>query len=117
MNVVCIFQATRIAYGKDREFRRVVTLEGALFEKSGTMSGGGSKPRGGKMGTSVKMSVSSDAIIAAKKEHSELEDQLKILRQRISDASKRYQACEKDESHLELELAKSQKEVKGVDLT
>ncbi|KAH0457445.1 hypothetical protein IEQ34_012760 [Dendrobium chrysotoxum] len=104
-------QAARIAYGEDREFRRVVTLEGALFEKSGTMSGGGSKPRGGKMGTSIKMSVSGDAIVAAKKEHSELEDQLKILRQMINDAAKRYQACEKTESHLELELAKSQKEV------
>ncbi|RVW82691.1 Structural maintenance of chromosomes protein 4 [Vitis vinifera] len=39
-------QATRIAYGGNKEFRRVVTLEGALFEKSGTMSGGGGKPRG-----------------------------------------------------------------------
>ncbi|KAK1271272.1 Structural maintenance of chromosomes protein 4 [Acorus gramineus] len=27
-------QATRIAYGGDKEFRRVVTLDGALFEKS-----------------------------------------------------------------------------------
>ncbi|KAL4558109.1 hypothetical protein LXL04_036305 [Taraxacum kok-saghyz] len=43
-----IDQATRIAYGGNQEFRRVVTLDGALFEKSGTMSGGGNKPRGGK---------------------------------------------------------------------
>ncbi|KAK8957181.1 Structural maintenance of chromosomes protein 4 [Platanthera zijinensis] len=104
-------QATRIAYGEDREFRRVVTHEGALFEKSGTMSGGGSKPRGGKMGTSIRMSISSETIVTAKKEHSELESHLKILGQRINDAAKRYQACERAESQLELELAKSQKEV------
>ncbi|KAL4565084.1 hypothetical protein LXL04_029167 [Taraxacum kok-saghyz] len=42
-----IDHATRIAYGGNQEFRRVVTLDGALFEKSGTMSGGGNKPRGG----------------------------------------------------------------------
>ena len=48
------FQATRIAYSGNKEFRRVVTLDGALFETSGTMSGGGSKPRGGKMGTSIR---------------------------------------------------------------
>ena len=32
----------------------MLTLDGALFETSGTMSGGGSKPRGGKMGTSIR---------------------------------------------------------------
>ncbi|KAG0475511.1 hypothetical protein HPP92_015197 [Vanilla planifolia] len=106
-------QATRIAYGSDREFRRVVTLEGALFEKSGTMSGGGSKPRGGKMGTSIRMSISAEAIVAAKKELSELEDQLKVLRQRITDAAKCYQASEKVESRLEMELAKSTKEAES----
>ncbi|KAK9988847.1 hypothetical protein SO802_029086 [Lithocarpus litseifolius] len=46
-------QATRIAYSGNKEFQRVVTLDGALFETSGTMSGGGSKPHGGKMGTSI----------------------------------------------------------------
>ncbi|KAG0475503.1 hypothetical protein HPP92_015189 [Vanilla planifolia] len=100
-------QATRIAYGSDREFRRVVTLEGALFEKSGTMSGGGSKPHGGKMGTSIRMSISAEAIVAAK------EDQLKVLRQRITDAAKCYQASEKVESRLEMELAKSTKEAES----
>lgn len=40
-------QASRLAYGEKR--RRVVTLEGQLFEMSGTMSGGGSRPRRGRM--------------------------------------------------------------------
>lgn len=42
-------QASRIAYGADKRWRRIVTLEGQLIESSGTMSGGGSKPRSGRM--------------------------------------------------------------------
>ncbi|GJX53387.1 structural maintenance of chromosomes protein 4, partial [Tanacetum coccineum] len=64
-----IDQATRIAYGGKNEFWRVVTLNGDLFEQSGTMSGGGNKPRGGKMGTSIRAtSVSAEAIAEAENE-------------------------------------------------
>lgn len=42
-------QATRIAYGRDSRFARVVTLSGELIAETGTLSGGGSKPRGGRM--------------------------------------------------------------------
>lgn len=88
-----------------------MTLEGALFEKSGTMSGGGTKPRGGKMGTSIRESVSGEVILNAEKELAELVDQLSILRQRITDARSCYQAAEGEIAHLEMELAKSWKEV------
>ncbi|XP_062106651.1 structural maintenance of chromosomes protein 4 [Humulus lupulus] len=105
-------QATRIAYSANKEFRRVVTLDGALFEKSGTMSGGGSKPRGGKMGTSIRAaSVSAEAIVSAEKELSTMVEKLKSIRDRISDAVRRYQALEKAVTHLEMELAKTQKEI------
>ncbi|KAL3378731.1 hypothetical protein AABB24_004580 [Solanum stoloniferum] len=107
-----IDQASRIAYGGDREFRRVVTLEGALFEKSGTMSGGGGKPRGGKMGTSIRAaSVSPEAISAAEKELSQIAENLDNVRQRITDAVKCYQASEKALSLGEMELAKCKKEI------
>ncbi|KAJ6834241.1 structural maintenance of chromosomes protein 4 [Iris pallida] len=104
-------QATRIAYGEDREFRRVVTLEGALFEKSGTMSGGGNRPRGGKIGTSIRESVSGEAVAQAEKELAHLVGQLNSLRQRAGEAIKHCQACEKAEAYLEMELAKCQKEI------
>ncbi|KAG8482611.1 hypothetical protein CXB51_024368 [Gossypium anomalum] len=105
-------QATRIAYGGNKEFRRVVTLDGALFEKSGTMSGGGSKPRGGKMGTSIRAaSVSRETVVAAEKELANMVDSLNNIRQRIADAARRYQASEKVVAELEMEIAKSQKEV------
>lgn len=89
----------------------MVTLDGALFEKSGTMSGGGGKPRGGKMGSSIRESVSGEAVANAEKELAQLVDQLNVLRKRIVEAARGYQAAEKAEAHLEMELAKSQKEV------
>lgn len=102
----------RIAYGRSKETYRVVTLNGTIFEKSGTMTGGGSKPRGGKMGTSIRAtSVSSEAIADAEKQLSTHVDGLNKLRQRIAEALKLYQAAEKAISHLEIELAKSHKEV------
>ncbi|KAJ8546057.1 hypothetical protein K7X08_018640 [Anisodus acutangulus] len=107
-----IDQASRIAYGGDREFRRVVTLEGALFEKSGTMSGGGGKPRGGKMGTSIRAaSVSPEAISDAENELSRIAENLDNVRQRITDAVKCYKASEQALSHDEMELAKCKKEI------
>ncbi|XP_050230281.1 structural maintenance of chromosomes protein 4-like isoform X2 [Mercurialis annua] len=105
-------QATQIAYGGNMEFRRVVTLDGTLFEKSGTMSGGGSKPRGGKMGTSIRAtSVSVEAVTDAENEVSTLAGKLNCIRQSVVDAVKSYQVSEKAIANLEMELAKSQKEI------
>uniref|UniRef100_A0A7N2MWU8 Uncharacterized protein n=1 Tax=Quercus lobata TaxID=97700 RepID=A0A7N2MWU8_QUELO len=104
-------EATRIAYSGNKEFRRVVTLDGALFETSGTMSGGGSKPHGGKMGTSIPVaSVSGGAVANAEKELSLMVEKLNSIRQRIAEEVQCYQASEKAIAILEMELAKSQKE-------
>ncbi|OWM64577.1 hypothetical protein CDL15_Pgr020544 [Punica granatum] len=108
-------QATRIAYSGNKEFRRVVTLDGALFEKSGTMSGGGNKPRGGKMGTSIRSaSVSAEAIGNAENELSGLSEKLSSLRQKIADAVRKWQSSEKKLGQLKMELAKSEKEIESL---
>lgn len=76
------------------------------------MSGGGSKPRGGKMGTAIRAaSVSPEAIANADAELSEMVAKLKNIRQKMADAVKSYQASEKAVSLLEMELAKCQQEV------
>ncbi|KAJ4808601.1 Structural maintenance of chromosomes protein [Rhynchospora pubera] len=49
--------ATRI---RNEEFKIVVTLNGDLYDSDGKMSGGGKKPCGGKMGTSIKESFSAE---------------------------------------------------------
>lgn len=87
-------------------------MEGALFEKSGTMSGGGGKPRGGKMGTSIRAdTVSREAVADAEKELSTLVDKLNAIRRRMADSVQSYQSLDKAIQQLELELAKTQKEV------
>ncbi|KAL6960771.1 Structural maintenance of chromosomes protein 4 [Sarracenia purpurea var. burkii] len=112
-----IDQATRIAYGRNKEFRRVVTLDGSLFETSGTMSGGGSKPRGGKMGSAIRVtSVSAETIANAESELSEIAGKLNNVRQKIGNAVRRYQASEKTVSQLEMELAKTQKEIDSLNM-
>lgn len=76
------------------------------------MSGGGSKPRGGKMGTSIRVTgISGEAIATAEKELSKIVEMLSNIREKIGDAVRRYQAAEKEVSTLEMELLKSQKEV------
>lgn len=81
------------------------------------MSGGGGKPRGGKMGTSIRASsVSAEVVADAENELASLVKSLNSLRQRAADAVKQYLAAEKSISHLEMDLAKSQKEVQFVNL-
>ncbi|KAM5546561.1 structural maintenance of chromosomes protein 4-like [Rosa sericea] len=104
-------QAERIAYGGNPKFR-VVTLDGAVFDISGTMSGGGSKPCGSKIGRSICTTVvSEEAITDASRGLASMADKLNNIRQHIADAAKRYQASEDAIAHWELELAKSQKEI------
>ncbi|CAH1413118.1 unnamed protein product [Lactuca virosa] len=95
---------------RESEFRRVVTLDGALFEKSGTMSGGGNKPRGGKMGTSIRAtSVSGESFTEAENELNQISEKLKNIRQQISQVVKEYKDLEKQATRLEMELAKAKK--------
>ncbi|RMZ56099.1 hypothetical protein APUTEX25_004523 [Auxenochlorella protothecoides] len=42
-------QAARIAYGPDPRWRRVVTLAGEVINEAGTLSGGGGRPKGGRI--------------------------------------------------------------------
>ncbi|KAG2619207.1 structural maintenance of chromosomes protein 4-like [Panicum virgatum] len=109
-----IDQASRIAYGAPAEFRRVVTLVGEVFEKSGTMSGGGKKVQRGMMGTAIQESISEDAIKKAENELNNLVDKLNMLREKMSDAKKHYRSMEEAKSRLEMELAKAKKEVESM---
>ncbi|PKI84799.1 hypothetical protein MVES_000865 [Malassezia vespertilionis] len=59
-------QASRIAYGKRRW--RVVTEDGQLIDKSGTMSGGGAKPKQGLMSSTLISDVSAEHAATLRKE-------------------------------------------------
>jgi structural maintenance of chromosome 4 len=108
---ICLCQASRIAYGAANKFRRVVTLDSELFERSGTMCGGGNKPQGGGMGTSIRESILEDAIKNAESNLNKLVGDFHKLRGQMNDAKKRYRSLEEAKSCLEMELAKVKKEV------
>ncbi|KAG0607985.1 hypothetical protein M758_8G069200 [Ceratodon purpureus] len=108
-------QATRIAYGPAVEFRRVVSLDGAVFERSGTMSGGGGKPRGGRMGTAIRDStVSREGMASAEKELEKVRVELAAIRQRVSVATQQHQLALKSVSKLELDIAKIKMELEAL---
>lgn len=107
----CVCQASRIAYNAPKEFRRVVTLVGEVFEKSGTMSGGGKRVQRGMMGTAIRESFPEEAIKNAENELNNLVDELNRLREKMNDAKKHYRSMEEAKSRLEMELAKAKKEV------
>uniref|UniRef100_A0A0A9D3Y9 Uncharacterized protein n=1 Tax=Arundo donax TaxID=35708 RepID=A0A0A9D3Y9_ARUDO len=78
------------------------------------MSGGGNKPRCGKMGTSVRESISEEAVQNAESNLDKLVEELNRLREKMNDAKKRYRSLEEAKSHLEMELAKTKKEVESM---
>jgi structural maintenance of chromosome 4 len=90
----------------------VVSLDGAVFERSGTMSGGGGKPRGGRMGTAIRDStVSRESIANAEQELENVKVELAATRQRVSVATQQHQSALKSVSKLELDIAKIKMEV------
>ena len=79
-------QANRIAYGARRW--RVVTLDGQLIDKSGTMSGGGTRVARGGMSASLKKGDAASKEHVARLEHDrdELETSLQEFRQQQHEA-------------------------------
>lgn len=65
-------QANRIAYGAQRW--RVVTLDGQLIDKSGTMSGGGTRVAKGAMSSKVVADVSKDQVAQFEGDREQLEE-------------------------------------------
>ncbi|KAJ1688981.1 hypothetical protein LUZ63_013136 [Rhynchospora breviuscula] len=106
-------QASTVAYKSNKKWR-VVTLDGALFEEAGTMTGGGAKPRGGKMGTSIKASISPEAVASAEQELEMLNNKLRGLRLSIDEARRGIQAAEAGISRAEMELGKWEREVQSL---
>ncbi|PNH08015.1 Structural maintenance of chromosomes protein 4 [Tetrabaena socialis] len=107
-------QASRIAYGGDRRFRRVVTLQGQLIADSGTMSGGG-KPLTGRMalGSAAPRGNAATDARAAEAELREAEGKAEQLAQALQaardaavEAQRAVRLAERELASLELRLPK-----------
>lgn len=104
-------QATRIAYGKTRY--RVVTLQGALIDQSGTMSGGGKSVSKGRMGSALVADIDP-------KELANMENMLEKLtndaqqsranKERLEDLIRRE---EKDLSHMKHTFEKCKMDIEA----
>ncbi|KAK9475393.1 RecF/RecN/SMC [Dipodascopsis tothii] len=105
-------QANRIAYGKKRW--RVVTLDGKLIDKSGTMSGGGTRVARGLMRASLTSEVSEAALAQVEAEAAEAEGHFKELQQRFNQMEDALHGLQKDKPELELKLSKCELEIQAL---
>ncbi|MEW5307232.1 MAG: hypothetical protein WDW36_009640 [Sanguina aurantia] len=108
-------QASRIAYGGDRRFRKVVTLQGQLISDTGTMTGGG-KPSRGRMtlGNAAPRNVDAQAanadLQAADEKLLQLSESLKAVRAQLQSGERGLRGAEAKLGELELTLPKTRME-------
>ncbi|CAI6006043.1 unnamed protein product [Closterium sp. NIES-65] len=114
-------QASRIAYGADARFRRVVTLAGEMFESSGTMAGGGGRPRGGRMGSSLKAAaaaasggVTREMVEEAEREVAHVVARLERAREERRAAVARREEAERVLRRLGMDIPKVQMEIESL---
>jgi structural maintenance of chromosome 4 len=108
-------QANRVAYGKQRF--RVVTLDGQLIDKSGTMSGGGTVVKRG--GMSSKSKVSAHDLERMEAEVNDLEaqydsfqSQFESMEAQLEELQDSITALNMEYSRLELEISSHQSQIK-----
>ncbi|CAK1359122.1 unnamed protein product [Cercospora beticola] len=102
-------QADRVAYGAKRW--RVVSLQGKLIDKSGTMSGGGNKVSKGAMSSKVAADTTKEQVQkyevgrdALEKEFSALQDEQRELENQVRQLQNQIPKLETQVQKLELEL-------------
>ncbi|KAF2664347.1 condensin subunit Cut3 [Microthyrium microscopicum] len=107
-------QANRIAYGAKRW--RVVTLDGQLIDKSGTMSGGGTRVAKGGMSSKLAADVSKDTVSKLEVDRDGLEAKFREflgqqteLNDTLSEMSARVPALEKQAQMISLEIGSVEK--------
>ncbi|CAI2171751.1 15598_t:CDS:2 [Funneliformis geosporum] len=97
-------QAKRIAFGKIRW--RVVTLNGELIDKSGTMSGGNAQVLKGAMNSTCSSDITPETIVILERERSLLEVQWREVNEKVSSLESQIQEKKDELPKLEFELSK-----------
>lgn len=105
-------QANRVAYGAKRW--RVVTLEGGLIDKSGTMTGGGTKVSRGGMSDKLVAETSKEAVAKLEKDRDTLETEYAQCRAEQSELENKLSALEKRGPELEMQLSKLSLEISAL---
>jgi structural maintenance of chromosome 4 len=109
-------RANRIAYGAKRW--RVVTLDGQLIDKSGTMSGGGTRVAKGGMSSKLAADVSKEQVAklevdrdAVEKQYSELQEGSRELEAQLHNLQSQVPRLETQAQKLALELDSIEKNI------
>jgi len=102
-------QANRIAYGAKRW--RVVTIEGGLIDKSGTMTGGGTKVSKGGMSDKLVADMSKETVAKLEKDRDALETEYTKSRSEQVEMEKKVAALEKRGPELDMRQSKLSLEI------
>jgi structural maintenance of chromosome 4 len=117
-------QANRIAYGARRW--RVVTLDGELIDKSGTMSGGGTSKKKGLMSSKLVADISKEQVVELEEnrdvlekkfqkfqdQQRELENRLRQLKEQIPQMDTKMQKIKLEIHSAEKNLADAERRIK-----
>lgn len=117
-------QANRIAYGARRW--RVVTLDGELIDKSGTMSGGGTSKKKGLMSSKLVAEISKEQVVELEEnrdvlekkfqkfqdQQRELENRLRQLKEQIPQMDTKMQKINLEIHSAEKNLADAERRIK-----
>lgn len=108
-------QANRVAYGAKRW--RVVTLEGGLIDKSGTMTGGGTKVSRGGMSDKLVADMSKETVAKLEKDRDVLEAEYAQFRTEQREWEKKVATLEKRGPELEMQQSKLSLEISALGKT
>ncbi|OLL26168.1 Structural maintenance of chromosomes protein 4 [Neolecta irregularis DAH-3] len=106
-------QANRIAYGQKRW--RVVTLDGQLIDKAGTMSGGGSRIMKGAMSSKLVAETTKEAVAKLEKDVEAQESDFQQNQQRKNDLERNLQELENQNPKIEIQISKLKLEISSFD--
>jgi structural maintenance of chromosome 4 len=106
-------QANRIAYGAKRW--RVVTLDGQLIDKSGTMSGGGTRVARGAMSSKVVADVTKDQVAKLEVDRDALEETFGQFQQRLQQLEAHLKQLQDRVPQLDTQAQKLRMEVDSLD--
>ncbi|ODQ65461.1 RecF/RecN/SMC protein [Nadsonia fulvescens var. elongata DSM 6958] len=105
-------QANRIAYGKKRW--RVVTLDGQLIDKSGTMTGGGNQVARGGMKSKLTAEISDEAFSKLEEEREEQENKFSIASKTLQEMQAAMKTLQNRKPQIELEVSKIKLEIESL---
>ncbi|KAI5474845.1 hypothetical protein MNV49_002349 [Pseudohyphozyma bogoriensis] len=106
-------QGKRLAFGSGNQRWRVVTLDGQLIDVSGTMSGGGGKPKRGGMSSKIAAdAVTPEYVAKCEKEQTVAVEALKAFSEDRQQGEKELAALKKRLPDIEMSISKVQMDIK-----